>query len=104
MISDAYKKDYNNGKYIFVKCKCLLCGHVKELPISALMSRKIGMCQKCAAKRNLIKANAANAIHKFDNNIYEEVEDYFILHIGEQLSGVTIINTNWGIMKILRMP
>ena len=83
VISEAYKKDYNNGKYIFVKCKCLLCGHIQEMPVSSLISGERSMCQKCAAKINLQKANEVNIQHKFDNNIYEEKENYYILHIGD---------------------
>ena len=40
-----------------MKCKCLLCGHIQEMPVSSLISGERSMCQKCAAKdRGILQA------------------------------------------------
>lgn len=98
--SNAYKKDYNNGKYIFVKCKCMVCGKEGfEIPVSRLISGESTMCQKCAAINNFKKAtevqrnrrlnqityvfdgdickiNISNNIVLIDKDDYKFVKDY----------------------------
>lgn len=83
VISDAHKNDVLKGKDIFVTCECLLCGHIQEVPVSSLIRDGRSSCRNCAAKLNLIKANEANQNHKYDNNIYIENQDHFVLLIGE---------------------
>lgn len=83
VVSDAYKKIYGKNKHIFVSCECLLCGQIQEIPISCLLRGERSSCQVCAAKMNLKKANTVNELHKYDNNIYEEKDNYYVLHVGD---------------------